>query len=129
MQTRFFRTIVMLLVVVMSVTISGMALTYQHHHVVALHRQPLTEGNVELDPEGHRLPGRPVTCVLTESTIECSALNIDDIVSYEIHTSNGDSIGIFFTPDSFLSVLFTLSGEYRISFRTDEVIFLGYIQL
>lgn len=83
------------------------------------------------DPDkGHRLPMRPMNCVITaELGIEFESGNESEIHTYEILDSSGCPIAEFNDESDFVSYFFTLSGTYHLRFTTDSVIYTGSVSL
>lgn len=81
---------------------------------------------------GKRIPPRPVWCEISQSTgVLIGGISREsEILSYEIiDAGNNSSVAILCDEISFMEVLFSLKGEYKIVFMTAGSTFQGYVCL
>ena len=102
-------------------------------YTVTLHRQPSNmdengKHEWDIDPEGHRLPSRPIECTISQDSgvtiYDCP----DEIVSYEIWDADGNTCLSLCTDESdFLNDLFSLTGDFQIRLKTSDYTYIGYL--
>ena len=108
--------------------------TYQSY-TVTLYRQPSNMNNDgkhewDIDPEGHRLPSRPIECTISQDSgvtiYDCQ----DEIVSYEIWDAEGNAcLSLCSDESDFLNYLFTLTGDFQIRFNSSNYTYIGYLSV
>lgn len=85
--------------------------------------------NIQGDPEGRRIPPKPINCTISPDGIYVSGLS-EDIITYEIWNDAAEICIASFTEESeFLEFLFSQSGEFHISFITENYCISGNILL
>lgn len=90
------------------------------------------DGKIYPPEKGKRIPPRPVWCEISQSTgVLIGGISREsEIISYEIKDAGNDnSIAILCDEFSFMDVLFSLKGEYKIVFMTVASTFQGYVCL
>lgn len=85
--------------------------------------------NEEGDPTHREYPDC-VTCMIDSSRgVEIDSVNSGDIFLYEIYDSRGNLIASFDQEQSFIKMLFTISGEFQLKFYTPDHCYVGLISL
>ncbi|MDE5791506.1 MAG: hypothetical protein K2H96_09810 [Muribaculaceae bacterium] len=107
-------------------SISGTSLTL---HFIKVKAGEEPETNPNIDPHGKRTNRCPLTGTISPSGIYIPGVDNNDIISFEIYTSNGICIGIYSEEIDFIKTLFSLSGEYEIRIVTDYAVFAGIIEI
>lgn len=107
-------------------SISGRSLTL-HFIKVKVGEEPETNPNI--DPHGKRTNRCPLTGTISPSGIYIPGVDNNDIISFEIYTSNGICMGIYGDEMDFIETLFSLSGEYEICIVTENITFVGYLSI
>lgn len=105
---------------------SGTSLTL-HFIKVKVGEEP--EINPNIDPHGKRTNRCPLTGTVSTSGVYIPGVDNNDIISFEIYTSNGICTGIFSEEMDFIETLFSLSGEYEIRVVTEYAMFAGGIEI
>ena len=86
--------------------------------------------HTEEETPGQRKPGIGIACSIDPiSGIEFLGHETPDFIMYEIYDSNNTCVGAYGDEPEFIDVLFSLTGEYRISLSTAEVSYIGYVML
>ncbi len=100
---------------------------------VSLTPRPVVSGQ---DPEhydelnnGHRLPTRPIPCIIGENGVTLQMDCEPEITSYDIYDVDGVLIASFGDEDGFIQTLFSLTGEYTVAFATSEYVYTGYVNI
>lgn len=84
---------------------------------------------INLPPNKHRMPPKPIYCTITSDGIIISSTNADDIGTYEVFDIDGVCVAIFENEQDFISYIFSTSGTIEIRFHLDEYVLHGYLSL
>lgn len=85
--------------------------------------------NPEDPPLRRRTPSAPILCAISEARgIEFLSGIKPEILYYEIHDSEGMSL-TFAEEDSFIQLLFSMSGELKIVIVTPQWDYVGFVEL
>lgn len=76
----------------------------------------------------HRMPPRPILCSLSieDGVTFCDGSN-PDIISYEIQDADGKPVAVFSDGADFVQTLFSLTGQFKVRFHSDEYVYYGYV--
>lgn len=84
----------------------------------------------EKNDRGRRQPAMPIVCVIdATSGITFTDAETPEFVIYEICDNSGMTFASFADEESFISTLFSLSGEYQLRLVSDDYIYQGWIML
>ena len=81
----------------------------------------------ERPPKGERKPSRKLTAHIGDGWVMIEGVDESDILSYDINGYDGFPLASFDSAPEFTETLFSLHGEYEVSFTTDEYIYTGYV--
>lgn len=84
---------------------------------------------VEEEEPGRRTPTRRLDCTITEDGIFFTDAETPEFVSYDILDTAGMTVATFADEESFISTLFSLSGEYQLRLVSDNYIYVGWVKL
>ncbi|MDE6756908.1 MAG: hypothetical protein K2J66_07160, partial [Muribaculaceae bacterium] len=88
---------------------------------------PQTGHNKQDEPEGRRIPPKPIYCTISTEGINVAGLS-EDIMTYELWNETSEiCLASFNGENEFLDFLFNQSGEFQIIFITDNYCISGYI--
>lgn len=100
---------------------------------VSLTPKPVDSGQ---DPEHHdglnnehRLPTRPVACIIDESGVTFQMDSKPEIISYDIYDVEGMLIASSGDDEGFVQALFSLSGDYTVAFTTSDYVYTGFVRI
>lgn len=86
--------------------------------------------DIEESDYGHRSAPVPTECVIdATSGITFTDADAPEFVSYDILDTTGMTVASFADEESFISTLFSLSGEYQLRLVSDDYIYQGWIML
>lgn len=86
-----------------------------------------TEYHDETGYEGTRMPSRPLTCLITESSIIIPDIDIHSITSFEVYSSDGTELKVFYLQELFCNFIFSCYEEVEIRIVTPEYVLKGYL--
>ena len=96
-------------------------------YTVSMRKQ--SRHNKGLDKEGLRTPPMSIYCVISQTDGVNIVGLIEEITSYEIwDTASEINFASFSEEAEFLDFLFSLTGEYKIKFETENYYIIGYIE-
>ncbi|MDE6026713.1 MAG: hypothetical protein K2G23_01400 [Muribaculaceae bacterium] len=81
----------------------------------------------ELPPKGERKPSRKLAAHIGDGWVMIEGVDESEILSYDINGYDGFPLASFDSAPEFTETLFSLHGEYEVSFTTDEYIYTGYV--
>lgn len=85
--------------------------------------------NTQGDPEGRRIPPKPIYCTISRDGLYVAGLT-EDIITYEIWNETSEIfLASFNEEQEFLDFLFNQSGEFQITFVTENYCISGYISI
>lgn len=86
--------------------------------------------DIEESDYGHRSAPMPTECVIdATSGITFTDAETPEFVIYEICDNTGMTVASFTEEESFISTLFSLSGEYQLRLVCDDYIYQGWVIL
>lgn len=80
----------------------------------------------------HRIPPSPIECVITTDGIELMSVSesVSDVLSFEIWDAESEfCVASFSTESEFISVLFSMTGEFQVRFIFADYELVGYVKL
>lgn len=84
----------------------------------------------EKNDRGRRQPAMSIECVIDATAgIEFAYGETPEFVIYEICDNTGMTVASFTEEESFISTLFSLSGEYQLRLVCDDYIYQGWVIL
>ncbi len=117
---------ILALVTILPVSVSG---ANEKNKAILLEKYTLQLGDVrDIDPQGNRMPSRPIICTLTPYGISLSESMPIDIVMYEIwSTSDNTIIASFNQEKEFIDYIFNTpaTSELQIRLITSEYQLIG----
>lgn len=91
---------------------------------------PLAPYNPDLMDWPKRMPPKGIHCVIDlEEGVVIYGIDAADVISYEIYTETGETIGIFTDEQGFLFCLRNCIGIYRLVFRIPSAAYSGSLTL
>lgn len=99
-------------------------------YTLPLHKKTNPPGgrDISKDKGGSRTQAKVFISEITEMGLLFEE-PIGNIISYEVLEANEEEYYSFCDESSFISTLFTLSGDYQIRFVTDDFVYEGYISI
>lgn len=81
------------------------------------------------DPEieGHRVPSRPIPCVITQDGIKIEGVETSEIYLIEVIYALDEKVVTFNTESEFVNFLFNTDFEFEVHFHTSTYIFIGSV--
>lgn len=122
------RVYLLLLLIVMSVS----QLSFAETTIVQV---PFTKGYEErpekdpTNPDGNRIPQRPIIVSMSEEGIDIPSIEDEDILSYSVYTQEGELLYITSDDSQFVSFLFIQSGVFEICISTIGYNLYGWVHL
>lgn len=80
-------------------------------------------------PNKHRGQSKQLECVITQDGLTIPGYDVEDILSYEVFTVDGDPVAVFTEEEDFISFIFTATGAYEIRLQFEEITLTGFISL
>lgn len=78
---------------------------------------------------GHRLPIRPIICVIDENGVAFQMDSEPEIISYDIYDAEGVLIASSGDEEGFVQALFWLTGDYTVAFTTSDYVYTGFVRI
>lgn len=78
---------------------------------------------------GHRLPIRPIICVIDENGVAFQMDSEPEIISYDIYDAEGVLIASSGDEEGFVQALFSLTGDYTVAFTTSDYVYTGFVRI
>ena len=79
---------------------------------------------------GNRVPGQQEECFVSKTAgLKFVYSKTPEFLCYEIYDLSGNLLSVYFDEKSFLQVLFSLSGRYRINLTDEDCIYTGLVNL
>lgn len=100
-------------------------------YTVTMQKEPnyQTGHNKQEEPEGRRIPPKPIYCTISPEGISVAGLS-EDIITYEVWDETLEiCLASFNEEQEFLDFLFSQSGEFQITFVTENYCISGYISI
>lgn len=100
-------------------------------YTVIMQKEPnnQTGHNKQESPEGRRIPPKPIYCTISPEGISVAGLS-EDIITYEVWNETSEiCLASFNEEQKFLDFLFNQSGEFQITFVTENYCISGYISI
>lgn len=82
--------------------------------------------DIDLDPEGRRLPSKPIICTIDTGGIEMEGINPSEIYQYDVCDLEGEIMVSFSSEPEFIQYVLTSTEEIGIRLYTEDYIYLGY---
>lgn len=100
-------------------------------YTVTMRKEPnnTTWTNEQEEPERRRIPPKPIYCTISPEEISVAGLS-EDIITYEVWNETSEiCLASFNEEQEFLDFLFNQSGEFQITFVTENYCISGYISI
>lgn len=81
----------------------------------------------EIDPDGHRLPSRPLLCLIYQEGLQIEGVNCSEIFLYEVRDEYGMLIASYTSMQEFIYYVLTSSHTIEISLYIGNYILKGYV--
>lgn len=85
-----------------------------------------TEHTVNPSDEGQRFPGKPIICVISDTSMSIQGIEDSTIMKYEAYDEYGDFICSFCTQKDFIDFIFNSEGTIIIRFVFSDYALIGF---
>lgn len=81
----------------------------------------------EIDPDGHRIPSRPLLCLISHEGLQIDSVNCSEIFLYEVRDEDGMLIASYTSMQWFINHVLTSSYTIEIRLYIGNYILKGYV--
>lgn len=81
----------------------------------------------EIDPDGHRLPSRPLLCLINQEGLQIDGVNCSEIFLYEVIDEDGMLITSYTSMQGFINHVLTSVQTIEIRLYIGNYILKGYV--
>lgn len=96
------------------------------NHTILLKKE-LKYDSWDPEVEGHRVPSRPIPCVITQDGIKIEGVETSEICLIEVIHTSDEKVFTFNTESEFIKFLFSTDSEIEVHFHTSNYVFIGYL--
>ena len=84
---------------------------------------------IDDDPVRHRSQAKKILCTISQDGVNIPSVTPEEIISYDVYSSEGDCIASFTSEMDFVSFLYGISGTFEIRIHIEGSVFHGFISL
>lgn len=85
--------------------------------------------HIDDDPVRHRSRAKIIFCTISPYGVDIPSVAPEEVISYEVCSTEGDCIASFSSEMDFVSFLYGVSGTFEIRIHIEGYVFIGFISL
>lgn len=121
--------IALILMIAVSETLSVRAENQPSSKTVVLQKRKTQDSpairDIVIDPEGRRVPSKPIMCTINANGIEIGGVNPTQIFQYDICDLDGNCLVSFSSEPEFVEYILSSTEEIEIVLYTEDYIYFG----
>lgn len=128
MLKKVLYTLIMIVMFAMAQFVIANSYTSQTVLLTKIKSDPTKPEKIEPDPEGRRIPPKPIICTISQNQgLEIEG-DFEEIIAYQVLDSDGEiMVAAFIDEGDFIDYIFSVSDSCQIRLVTENYALIGYI--